>query len=326
MLFFVATQSDVACLVDWRHIAAMIPPLQCPVCQADLWLSDDDSALRCDANHTFDIAREGFVNLLLANHKKSAQPGDTPEMVLARRQFFGAGHYAPLCRAVSQAIPQLEGGVVFDAGCGSGQILARVSEEHPQTLCLGIDISRPAIRAAAREFDNDFWVIANYMRELPVQTQSVDYLLSVMSPRNVPEFARVLKPGGEMILVVPASGHLEALRKVLLANEAEDIDKAERAIEACASHFELKDRSEVRMDLWLDQRALQQLVAMTPLGWKSSPGGQQAVAALDQLQVQAGFDLLRFTVKEVEADHVAEPETIQAVPETLPPEVDDDPL
>ncbi|MFT5498080.1 MAG: 23S rRNA (guanine745-N1)-methyltransferase [Kiritimatiellia bacterium] len=267
-------------------------PLQCPVCRDNL--QPDAHGLACAAGHRFDAAREGYVNVLLSHHRKSNQAGDSPEMIASRQAFLDGGHYDPLVHALCAATKPLDPKVVLDAGCGTGHFLAALAAQHPDARCCGIDISKPGIKAAAKAFPGHHWIIANFMRELPVKSDTVDVLLNLMSPRKVEEFARVLKKDGRMIMLVPGAEHLEELRAILMENPADDIDKAARAEAACAAHFMLLDRQVVAFDLDLDGPQMRQLIGMTPLTWKASRSGMAAAEERENLQVKARFELLVF--------------------------------
>ncbi len=59
--------------------------LRCPVCQSSL--SYEAGSLRCPAGHSFDVAKQGYVNLL----GKPPKNADTPDMVAARERFLAGG-------------------------------------------------------------------------------------------------------------------------------------------------------------------------------------------------------------------------------------------
>lgn len=265
--------------------------LLCPVCASDLLFSG--RSLRCESNHCFDMAKEGYVNLLLSHQRKSDEAGDAKEMVNARRAFFAGGHYGDLTETLANALP--EQGVVLDAGCGTGTFLAAHAKRAPDAVRIGLDISKPAVRVAAKDCGNAYWLVANLMRSLPVRSNSVDSILNVMAPSNASEFARVLKPTGELFVVVPGPGHLRALREALLMKEPSPArDPVARADAALAGRFTRCAKESIRMELHLDAEAIGQLVAMTPLGWKSSHEGLAQVAERSQLTDHASFILLRY--------------------------------
>lgn len=181
--------------------------LTCPVCGSQL--AQLETVLGCHAGHTFDIARQGYVNLLPGD----ARPGtaDSAEMVRARSDFLGAGHYAPLARAVAAAVPT-GCGAVLDAGSGTGYYLAAVLAEHPEAVGLGLDISKFALRRAARAHPAARAAVWDLWRPLPVRTAAVDAVLNVFAPRNPAEYRRVLAPDGVLVVVTPEPDHLAELR------------------------------------------------------------------------------------------------------------------
>ena len=135
------------------------PLLSCPVCFDPL--ESTAHGLNCSKGHAFDRAREGYINLLLANQKGSSNPGDDRVSVEARRSFLEAGHYAFLSDAIIEAVGvSVDPRVVADAGCSEGYHLNRLSESVPRADCTGVDISRSAIRQASRTYPEHTWVIA----------------------------------------------------------------------------------------------------------------------------------------------------------------------
>lgn len=197
--------------------------LRCPLCGGELVLRDQ--TLRCPEGHAFDIARQGYVNLLPGD----ARPGtaDSAEMVRARADFLGAGHYAPLARAVAAAVPT-GAGTVLDAGAGTGYYLAAVLAEHPAAVGLGLDISKFALRRAARAHPAARAAVWDLWRPLPVRTGAVDAVLNVFAPRNPAEYRRVLAPDGVLVVATPEPDHLAELRAARTGMLDVDADKADR--------------------------------------------------------------------------------------------------
>ncbi|MFC3299191.1 methyltransferase domain-containing protein [Arthrobacter agilis] len=186
--------------------------LTCPVCSATLGLEGRN--LACGRGHRFDAARQGYVNLLTG--KGSPFDGDTPEMVEAREEFLGSGQYAPLREAVVAAAvrhaPQR--GLVLDAGAGTGYYLAGLAAELPDLFPIALDVSKVALRRAARRLPEGVSVVWDIWRPLPLADATVDVLLNIFAPRNAAEFVRVLAPGGCIIVVTPRPGHLAGLDAV----------------------------------------------------------------------------------------------------------------
>ena len=189
-------------------LADALPFLACPQCGAELRMTD--SALRCPLSHTFDVARQGYVNLL--SGKGSGLPGDTAAMVAARAQFLGAGHFGPIVRAVvaaaQRALADRPAGCVVDIGAGVGHYLAPVLDALPGRIGLALDVSKFALRRAARAHPRMGAVGCDAWQGLPVRTGSAALALSIFAPRNPAEIHRILCDGGTLIVVSPTTRHL----------------------------------------------------------------------------------------------------------------------
>jgi 23S rRNA (guanine745-N1)-methyltransferase len=187
-------------------LSDVVPYLRCPLCAGEL--SDDAGALRCTRGHSFDVARQGYVNLLVGSAPAGA---DTPEMVAARAEVFAAGHFEGLTEAVVQAGSGQ--GLVVDAGAGTGHYLAAVLAQEPAGLTKGLalDIAKPAARWAAKAHPRIGSAVCDVWRGLPVADACADVLLDVFAPRNPAEFHRVLRPDGRLVVVTPQPQHLTEL-------------------------------------------------------------------------------------------------------------------
>ena len=156
----------------------------------------------------------------------------------------------------------------------------------------GVDISKEAIRCAAKRYKKATWIVANGMRDLPFADHSIDCILSVLAPRNLEEFARILKPKGQLILGVPGPNHLIELRTQLTSSASDFEEKADEAVEKCAPHFIEKKRTPLTDRIQLTPNQITDLIQMTPIFWNSSPEAKDAVQKLDQLTVTIRFTLL----------------------------------
>ncbi|SEG34702.1 23S rRNA m(1)G-748 methyltransferase [Actinacidiphila yanglinensis] len=241
----------------------LLDVLRCPVCGEGL--SAAGGALRCARRHTFDIARHGYVSLLTGDMR--AGTADTAAMVQARDAFLGAGHYAPLARAVAELTarwcpPQ---GVVLDAGAGTGHYLAAALDAVPGAVGLGLDASKFALRRAARAHPRAGAAVWDVWRELPVRSGVADVVLNVFAPRNGPEFQRVLRPGGALLVVTPTARHLAELRQAagLLSVDAAKEERLGRTLDA---HFRQERAEALEVDhlLRLTPQEANDLVAMGP--------------------------------------------------------------
>ena len=264
--------------------------LACPLdgdalcCQDGVW--------RCAAGHSFDIARQGYVNLLPVQNKRSRDPGDSKEMVAARSRFLGAGFYDPIADAVNAAVlGQLAPGEhasCLDAGCGEGHYLrslAAAAEARNLSL-LGLDISKWAVQTAARQVltaqgEQARWVVGSNAG-LPVLSGSLDQVLCLFGFPVYGEFARVLRPGGTLLQVDAGQDHLRELREVIYPSL-----RPERVVETTAPPgFVLQHQQSLRYPLTLRQPELiADLLAMTPHLYRASPEGRARAAALTAIRV-----------------------------------------
>ena len=269
-------------------------PLACSVRGCGRALTRRDRSFVCDAGHSYDVARSGYVNLLQPQDRRSTNAGDSRDAVEARASLLAAGVGRTLIDAIAQVVDGLEvsrrkpAPTIVDLGCGSGDTLAALTETRTG---IGVDLSTAAIERAARTYPDRTWVVANADRRLPLLDHSVDLVLSIHSRRNPPEVARVLIAGGHLLVAVPAADDLIELREVVQGSRLE----RERADAVAIEHaplFELVDRSLIREKLTLDRPALLNLLQGTYRGVRR--GVADRVAALTDMDVTLASDLLLF--------------------------------
>ncbi len=241
---------------------AVLDLLACPVCAGSLRLAPDSSALRCDAGHSFDRARQGYVPLSPPGHR--APSGDSAEMVADRVAFLDAGHYAGLTQALGDAV--MAGGppgTLLDLGGGTGHHLAGVLDRLPEAVGVVLDSSRYAARRAARAHPRAAAVVADSWARLPVRDGALDRVLVVFAPRNGPEIARVLRPDGALVVVSPAADHLGEIVGPLGLLRV-DPDKAARLATSLEPHLQRVGTTSFRAELRLDRSDVATLVGMGP--------------------------------------------------------------
>lgn len=239
---------------------AAVALLACPVCGAGL--AADESGARCPAGHAFDRARQGYLTLLPPGG--SPHPGDSAAMVADRVDFLAAGHYAGVTAALADAV-LADGppGSVLDLGGGTGAHLAGVLDAAPGAVGVCLDVSRYAARRAARAHPRAMAVVADTWAGLPVRDGAVDRVLVVFAPRNGAETARVLAPGGRLVVVTPAADHLAELVGPLGLLSV-DPAKAERLAGSLGPHLVPTATRTHREQLLLDRGAVRVLVGMGP--------------------------------------------------------------
>ncbi|HEY4384703.1 MAG TPA: methyltransferase domain-containing protein [Ktedonobacteraceae bacterium] len=271
--------------------------LSCPFCQEAL--EQTGNTLICSHKHTFDIAREGYVNLL-----RKKLPGDTREMLVARRTFLERGFYLPLSNALNELVAaQLHGftqsACVLDAGCGEGYYLGRLQQALEEqggssdNSYLGLDISKDAIRMAAKRYPTIDFVVANLKDPLIVRDHALHLLLNIFAPRNPAEFARVLVLAGWLLVVIPAPEHLRQLRETLQLLQIEE-QKMQHVVAQFQDDFSLVQTVEVQHKLHLQGEEIVQTVMMTPNYWHMEPEKRQALTTLTTIETEAAFTCLLF--------------------------------
>ena len=282
---------------DEHSAIISISLLACPLCQTGL--SQIDTALKCANGHSFDIAGEGYVNLLL--QKRS---GDAKEMLRARRSFLERGFYAPLSDAVNELVrihvPDVEEPVhILDAGCGEGYYLDRLQNALAprQNGCyIGLDVSKEAIRMAAKRYRQLLFVVADVNQRLVLADGVMHAILNIFAPRNASEFARVTVAGGILIVVIPNPEHLLRLRTALGLLGMEE-QKQQHVKEQFAGQFEFVASSSIAYSMHLNREEIEEAVMMTPNYWHLSDEMREAMWKMEEIETEAAFSALVFKRK-----------------------------
>jgi 23S rRNA (guanine745-N1)-methyltransferase len=254
---------------------------RCPVCAEPLAEAGDRRSWRCTNGHAFDVAKEGYVNLLITHQRRQREPGDSAEMMRDRRALLDSGAYEPL----HEALQRFAGtGTVLDAGCGEGYY----TRGWPDVWA--VDISKPAVRLAARRAEPGARYAVASVYDLPLPDAGVDTAVNVFSPLHLPELARVVRPDTGLIVTVTAGpDHLAGLAAHLF--DAVEPHPEGGPFDA-ATEVTLDDRQRVRFDLRLDDRAtIAALLGMTPWNWYVSPEVRARVTSLSSLSTPVDFQI-----------------------------------
>ena len=265
-------------------VARVLPPdddlpggvLRCPHCHAGL--RRQERTYSCANGHSYDIARQGYVNLLPSSRRHSKDPGDNREMILSRRRFLEGGFYSALANEINSTVltalsHALQGdrSHILDAGAGEGYYLAylhsaltaRTPASAPDLY--GVDVSRHAMQYATHRSKAMHWLVASIVG-LPLVSSSLDIILSIFAPLAPMEFQRVLRPGGLLIVVGPGPRHLYSLRQLLYPEVLPH--QADQILANLAPHFTLRTETELTYDIDLPSAAMiGDLLTMTPFGW-----------------------------------------------------------
>ena len=261
--------------------------LKCPICGGDL--TREDGRLFCPSGHSFDLAKEGYVNLLGGS---ASSHGDNKEMVKARRDFLEDGYYAPLAEAVArlaaEGLPR--GGALLDAGSGEGYYTERLSRAVAAKggRVYAFDVSKEAARLCAKRRVCHTFVASCYA--IPVKDGAVNGITCLFAPLATEEFHRVLSPGGRLTVAVPAEEHLWEMKRVLY-----DTPYPNPTNDGNLPGFRLVKKESVKTEVSLPtQESIASLFAMTPYFYRTPRAGRERLLALSSLKVQASFHILTY--------------------------------
>lgn len=249
--------------------------LLCPICAAPL--EKQNTAYICQKRHSFDLARQGYANLLPVQQKRSLQPGDTREQVLSRRAFLDGGFYAPIADALCKLAQDHDcTGPVLDIGCGEGYYSTRLANALGCDL-IGLDISKEAVRCAAGRHKGPVWLCAS-AAHLPVADQSIGLVTSLFALTIPEEFLRVLRPDGAFIQVLAAEDHLLGLKSIIYPALTH---KPKQTVPEVPG-FRLVESRPIRFTFTVEGEQVQNLLSMTPHVYRI---GKDGAARLRQTEI-----------------------------------------
>jgi 23S rRNA (guanine745-N1)-methyltransferase len=236
------------------------------------------------------VARRGYVNLLQPQDRRSPRPGDSAAAVAARRRFLSRGFEAPLTRRIGDLLTLTPEDALLEIGCGEGHYLAALTERFG-CAGYGVDLSVPAIEAAARRGAGLHLIVANADRVLPYADASFRVVASITARRNPAEFHRVLREDGRLLLVIPGPDDLAELREAILGRGLLR-HRVEDAVAEFAPRFRLERHERLRHVARLDPEAIADAMAGSYRAGRA--GRRDRLAGLGPLAVTLSRDALLF--------------------------------
>ena len=250
--------------------------LICPVCGAQL--NQEERTFLCPSRHSFDMARQGYVNLLRVQQKDSLNPGDPREQVLSRREFLEAGYYAPIAQTLIDTAKKYGvTGEILDIGCGEGYYSARLADALGLPLT-GLDISKEAVRCAAAKYKNARWLCAT-AAHIPVAEGSAALLTSLFALTLPEEFHRVLAEDGLYFQVLAAEDHLLGLKSIIY----DELHHKEKDTVPELPGFERLESIPIRFDFTVEGEQIRNLFSMTPHVFRIGKAGAERLAKTEHL-------------------------------------------
>ncbi|CAB0545964.1 methyltransferase domain-containing protein [Corynebacterium diphtheriae] len=284
-------------------LSHVVDVLADPMDGSALTLVDDNRRLVSESGHSFDIARQGYVTL--AGGAGIRYVGDDSSMIHARETFLSGGHFAPFVEAVSNSVhlaldeanvPDDASPVICEVGAGTGYYLAHALDDIENSRGIGIDVSVPAAKMLSKCHPRVGAVVADAWSRLPLRDASIDAITVVFAPRNASEFARVLKPGGQVIVLTADAGHLEELREPLGIIGVEK-GKVQRMIDQAAGNLvPVSDPEPIEFTMHLDQDSIASQIGMSPSARHIHPDvlGERIATLPSVMDVTARAMITRF--------------------------------
>ena len=271
--------------------------MYCPLCKNELRFYD--KTLRCLNNHSYDISKKGYVNLLLPNQHHSEKSGDEKGMILSRVRFLNTGKYNCLRDLILTTLRELISSfdkeyVIGDLGCGEGYYTVYYHQELSKLIPLttyGVDLSKQAInecanRQRSKHIDNMMFIIGN-INYVPLLDESLDFIVNSFSRIDEKEFVRLLKKDGYFLRILPGKDHLLELKQVLYENVRLNEDKEERI-----DGLEFVRSFEVSDVIYLNNQEIRDLFSMTPYYYKSPKDTSEKLMNLENLTTKISFKIL----------------------------------
>ncbi|WP_231597628.1 putative RNA methyltransferase [Bacillus sp. SA1-12] len=268
----------------------------CPICHASMKVSEQKSLI-CLNHHTFDFAKQGYINLTTSSGKTKYGK----DLFEARRKLITeCAFFEPLHHAITNALEKYivktkESISILDTGCGEGSHLSAICDFVCANLVervigVGIDISKEGIMIAAKSYTDKIWAVAN-LANTPFMNQQFDVILNILSPSNYAEFNRLLKPNGLVIKVVPQSGYLKELRHLFYKTDKQNYSNA-AIVERFKERYQFVDHVRLTYTRSLNESSIKLLVNMTPLSWATTEEQVTSFVKANSMKITVDLDVL----------------------------------
>jgi len=272
--------------------------LICPVCKNNI--NKSENSYICKNNHSFDLSKNGYLNLLTSKGRNPKLAGDNADMVKSRSDFLDKGYYQPLADKISDILAEdfknrkIDKPIIVDSGCGEGFYNINICKNIVNSFVYGLDISKIAIshaskRAKAKNVGNAFFSVASSF-ELPFKKGCADAIISIFAPVSNDEYSRVLKKNGKLFIVSPNSDHLFGLKKVLYENPYKN-----RPNDYQLSSFKLIKQHNFQFEITLkNNEDIMSLFVMTPYFYRTSLSDKEKLNSLESLKTLCDFSIFEY--------------------------------
>lgn len=267
---------------------------KCPICFCQMQVINSQSLI-CSNGHCFDMAKQGYINLL----SRAIKTKYDIRMFEARRVISRSGFFDPLNVVISNKIIKPLRTIptrILDAGCGEGYQLAKIQEKILQNttnslLAVGMDISKEGVSYAAAEYPNAIWCVAD-IAKCPFADHQFNFILNILSPANYSEFQRLITDDGMVIKVIPERDYLIELRNIFYQGSQKQFYSNEHTQQHFYEHFEIIAVESVRYQVVLDDTLIEPLLRMTPLSWGTTKERLRKIQEMNLQQITMDFTIL----------------------------------
>ena len=266
---------------------------KCPVCQLGLIMQKNQYI--CGRGHSFDISEKGYVNLLLANQKKTNDPGDSKEMMESRKNFLNKEYYTRLSEGLNKIVAfhlNKTSRYILDVGCGEGYFISKLKnklhmqENWTDINYYGIDISKSAIIYALRRDKSNYFAIGSNFN-LPIMDDSCDFVMRNFAPSDDKEIHRILKTSGKLVVVTPGIEHLFELKEKLYEKARKHEVKG-----SLLNGFKLLEHQEIQYSIHLKEHEdIRNLISMTPYYWNITSDMRNKIDQITSLITTLDFNI-----------------------------------